>query len=205
MYWRWKRKGHFSFTDFFFWLFRLFHHRKFSHKTGRCSDESGYVSSAAFPSVSSSNFWNLLNYWCPVVSIISCSAIYPLNVPPCSPSAWLSVIGRGEWPVVPALPPHLLPISSSAWPEAPVCISCVCPVPSWVTLFFINVFSSAETSGSLCLHHVRLLASASTFWLLLCGSSRHSLLENCFCSRQRVLQFTPAQQRLIVLQPSGLR
>lgn len=131
----------------------------FPVKTGRCSDESGSVPPAWFPSVSSSNFLNLLNYWCPAVSIIFCSAIYPLNVPPCSPSACLSVIGRGEWPVLPVLPPHLPPISSSASPGAAVCISCVFVLfPRESHCFLYIFFPPLCPSGSLCLCHLRLLA-----------------------------------------------
>lgn len=37
---------------------------------------------------------------------------------------------------------------------------------------------------------------ARTSWLRLSGSSRYSLTDNCFCSRQTLPRFSPVQQRL---------
>lgn len=106
-----------------------------------------------------------------------------MSLPALPPSACLSVIGRGEWPVLPVLPPHLPPISSSASPEAAVCISCVFVLfPRESQCFLYIFFPPLCLSGSLCLCHLRLLAPppASTSWLL-SGSSRYSLTtENCF-------------------------
>lgn len=133
-------------------------------KTGRCSDESVSVPPAGFPSVSSSNFLNLLNYWCPAVSIIFCSFTYPLNVPPCSPSLrlpvrhWSRGVACSTCSASSSAANQLVSLARGSC----VHLLCVCPVSSWVTVFFIHIFSSPLSA---CLH-LRLLA------LLLSGSSR---------------------------------
>lgn len=121
----------------------LFHQNKCSSKNRLLLDESSSFLSDGFPSVSLSNFLNILNYWCPAVSTIFCSAIYPLNVPPCSPSASLSfqVEGRGLFD---------LPLIHRQSHRQPISFL--------LSLFRFFFFYSPCLSGSLCLSHLHLLA-----------------------------------------------